>query len=72
MYSEATGVFAVAIGVYALARPLSVRSFPAGREWKDDPEGAKQEQRAYAALVGFAAIFGGLALIVLGLLGRMP
>jgi hypothetical protein len=72
MYAEATGVFAVGVGVYALARPASVRSYPTGQEWEDDPDRARQEQRAYAAILGFAAIFGGLALIVLGLLGRMP
>jgi hypothetical protein len=72
VYSEVTGVFVVAIGVYTLARPSSVRSFPAARQWETDPERARQEQRAYAALLGFSAVLGGIALVVLGLLGRMP
>jgi hypothetical protein len=70
--TEATGVLCVLAGGYALARPLSVRTYPSGTRWESDPEGAKQEQRAYAAMAAFFMIIGGLTLISLGLLGHGP
>jgi MFS superfamily sulfate permease-like transporter len=70
--TEATGVLCVLVGGYALARPLSVRSYPSANQWESDPEQAKQEQRAYAAMAAFSAILGGIALIVLGFLGFGP
>ncbi|MFB6252344.1 MAG: hypothetical protein ABEI27_11795 [Halobellus sp.] len=70
--TEATGLLCVLIGGYALARPLSIRSYPRADEWKADPEQATQEQRASAAMTAFFAILGGLTLIVLGVLGFGP
>lgn len=72
MLTEATGVLCVLAGAYALARPLSVRTYPGADRWESDPEGAEQEQRAYAAMTAFFAILGGIALVVLGLLGYGP
>jgi len=69
VFIEATGVLCVLAGGYALARPLSIRNYPNANQWEANPEKAKQEQRAYAALAAFSLILGGLALIVLGLLG---
>ena len=70
--TEATGVLCILVGGYALARPLSVRNYPSANQWESDPEQAKQEQRAYAAMAAFFAILGGLTLIVLGVLGFGP
>jgi len=72
VYLELTGAFLIALGVYALARPLSIRSFPSANQWEADPERAKREQRAYAGMTGFFAIVGGLVLIVLGVTGWTP
>lgn len=72
MLTEATGVPCVLAGGYALARLLSVRTSPRADRWESDPEGAEQEQRAYAATTAFFAILGGIALVVLGLLGYGP
>ena len=70
--TEATGILCVLAGVYALARPLSIRNYPSGKQWESDPENAKQEQRAFAAMIAFFMIIGGIALIVLGLVGHGP
>jgi uncharacterized membrane protein len=70
--TEATGILCVLAGGYALARPLSIRTYPSATQWESDPEDAKQEQRAYAAMAAFFMILGGIALIILGLLGRGP
>ncbi|RLM88640.1 hypothetical protein D3D02_11625 [Halobellus sp. Atlit-38R] len=70
--TEATGVLCVLVGAYALARPLSIRNYPTAEQWESDADNAKQEQRAYAAMTAFFAILGGIALIVLGLLGFGP
>lgn len=70
--TEATGVLCVLIGGYALTRPLSVRSYPSADQWESDPQQAKQEQRACAAMAALSAILGGIALIVLGFLGFGP
>jgi hypothetical protein len=70
--TEATGVLCLLVGGYALARPLSIRNFPSANQWESDPEKAKQEQRAYAAMTAFFLVLGGLALIVLGFLGFGP
>lgn len=70
--TEATGVLCVLVGGYVLARPLSIRSYPTADEWESDPEDAKQEQRAYAAMLAFFMILGGIGLVILGLLGSGP
>jgi uncharacterized membrane protein len=70
--TEATGVLCVLVGAYILARPLSIRSYPTANEWESDPEDAKQEQRAYAAMLAFFMILGGIALVIFGLLGSGP
>jgi len=70
--TEATGVLCVLAGGYALARPLSIRSYPRADQWETDPEAAKREQRAYAAMAAFFVILGGIALIILGLRGSGP
>ena len=70
--TEATGVLCVLAGAYALARPLSIRNYPTAEQWESDADKAKQEQRAYAAMTAFFVILGGLALVVLGLLGYGP
>jgi hypothetical protein len=70
--TEATGVVCLLLGGYALARPLSVRNYPSAAQWESDPDQAKQEQRAYAAMAAFFAILGGLVLIGLGVLGYGP
>lgn len=72
VFTELTGVLCLLVGGYALARPLSVRNYPTADQWESDPEAAKQEQRAYAAMAAFFAILAGVALIVLGLLGFGP
>lgn len=72
MFSEATGLFAITLGAYALVRPTSIRGFPTARRWEEAPEDARQEQRAYAALLGFSFVLGGAVLLVLGLLGMAP
>jgi hypothetical protein len=70
--AEATGVMAVAVGIYSIARPMSIRSFQSAKEWTADPESAAEEQRAWATMMGVSFIAGGLILIALGLLGSMP
>ena len=70
--TEATGVLCVLTGGYALARPLSIRTYPTANQWESDPEGAKQEQRAYAAMAAFFMILAGITLIGFGLLGYGP
>jgi hypothetical protein len=70
--TEATGVLCVLAGGYALARPLSIRNYPTADHWESDPESARQEQRAYASMAALFTILGGIALVVLGLLGRGP
>jgi hypothetical protein len=72
MYAEATGLLAIAVGVYALRNPANVRSFPSGDEWREDPDRAAQEQRAFATLTAATLVVGGLVLLGLGLLGRAP
>ena len=72
VFTEATGVIVIAIGAYVLARPMQIRSFSTPAKWEEDPDGARQEQRAYAAMLGVAAILGGLGLIALGLFGSGP
>jgi hypothetical protein len=58
------GACCIALGLFVLARPMSVRSFASARQWEEDPEKAKQEQRAGASLLGFSFVFGGLILVV--------
>ena len=70
--TEATGVLCILGGGYALARPLSIRSYPSPNQWQSDPETAEQKQRAYAARVAFSMVLGGIVLISLGLLGVGP
>jgi hypothetical protein len=70
--TELTGLLAIAVGGYALAKPMLIRTFPTPAEWETDPESARQEQRAYAAMTAFFLILGGIGLVVLGLLGRGP
>ena len=70
--TEATGVLLIAVGGYALLRPLSIRTFPTAKEWKTNPDKAEQEQRAYATLVAMSAILGGLILIGMGVFGSAP
>ena len=70
--TEATGVLCVFVGGYTLARPLSIRNYPSANRWASDPETAKQEQRAYAAMTAFFVILSGIALVTLGLLGYGP
>jgi hypothetical protein len=70
--TEATGVLCLLVGGYALARPLSIRNVPSPNQWEADPETAKQEQRAFAAMTAFFLVLGGIALIVLGILGFGP
>ena len=70
--TEATGVIVIAFGAYVLARPMQIRSFSTPATWEADPEGARQEQRAYATMLGVSAIVGGLVLIGLGLVGSGP
>jgi hypothetical protein len=72
MYAEATGLLAVALGVYALRNPTGVRSFLSGEEWREDPDRAEREQRAFATLTAATLVVGGLVLLGLGLLGRLP
>jgi hypothetical protein len=70
--TEATGVLCILTGGYMLARPLSIRTYPSADEWESDPDDARQEQRAYAAMTAFFVILGGIALVVFGLLGYGP
>lgn len=72
VYLELTGAFLIALGVYALARPLSIRSFPSANQWEAAPERAKREQRAYASMAAFFLVLGGLALVVVGVTGWTP
>ncbi|RLM41317.1 hypothetical protein DVK00_20230 [Haloarcula sp. Atlit-47R] len=72
VFIEVTGLLCVLAGGYALARPLSIRNYPSANQWESDPDKAKQEQRAYAAMVAFFVILSGIALIILGLLGYGP
>lgn len=70
--TEATGLLCVLGGGYALARPLSIRTYPTASQWESDPENAKQEQHAYAAMAAFFMICSGIALLILGFLGYGP
>ena len=70
--TEATGVLLLLVGGYALARPMAIRNFPTADQWETDPEKARKEQRAFATLVAFGSILGGIVLIALGLLGLGP
>lgn len=70
--TEAIGLLCVLTGAYALARPQSVRTYPTATQWESDPDDAKQEQRAYAAMMAFFLIVSGIGLILLGLLGSAP
>ena len=70
--TEVTGVLCLLVGGYALARPLSIRNYPSATRWESEPEKAKQEQRAYAAMTGFFVIVSGIVLLILGLLGYGP
>jgi len=70
--TEVTGVLCVLAGGYMLARPLSIRTYPSANQWESDPDDAKQEQRAYAAMAAFFTIVGGVTLVGLGLLGYGP
>lgn len=72
VFTEATGVLCVLAGGYALARPLSIRTYPSANQWESNPDDAKQEQRAYAAMASFFMILGGITLLSLGLLGYGP
>lgn len=67
--TEVTGVLCILAGGYMLTRPLSIRTYPSANQWESDPESAKQEQRAYAAMAAFFTIVGGITLLIIGLLG---
>lgn len=72
VFYELFGVVAIGMGVYAIARPMSVRGFPSAREWQENPEHAEQEQQAYASMGGFFLVLVGLILLAGGLLGAAP
>lgn len=72
VYTEGTGVILIAIGASVLVRPMQVRSFASADQWETDPERAKREQRAYATMLGAAAVLSGIFLIGLGLTGAGP
>lgn len=72
MYSEITGVCAVALGGYVVTHPMAIRSYASPKQWEHAPEKATEAQRSYATAVGSALITVGGVAIGLGLFGYLP